>query len=185
LSISISRAVFTIGHSTHSAAEFVEMLLAYSIKIVVDVRKIPKSRHNPQFGEEELREYLLLQDIDYIHLGALGGLRGTTKASVNTAWRNLSFRGYADYMQTPGFEESLAQLINISAKQNTAIMCAEAVPWRCHRSLISDALLIRSIPVIDIMCETTSKPHLLSKLAEIDGDKITYPGTIAEHSASR
>ncbi len=175
----MSRAVYTIGHSTYSTAEFVKMLQAYGIETVADVRKISKSRHNPQFGEEELREHLRLQDIGYIRLEGLGGLRRTTKASVNTAWRNLSFRGYADYMQTPEFAESLGQLIKVAAGQHTAIMCAEAVPWRCHRSLIGDALLIRSIPVIDIMSEKTSKPHALTPFAEVDGDRITYPGTVS------
>jgi uncharacterized protein (DUF488 family) len=171
----MSRAVYTIGHSTHSTAEFVKMLQAYGIEIVADVRKISKSRHNPQFGEEELREHLRLQDIGYIRLEGLGGLRHTTKVSVNTAWRNLSFRGYADYMQTPEFKGSLEQLIKIAGEQHTAIMCAEAVPWRCHRSLIGDALLIRDIPVIDIMTEKTSRPHALTPFAKVDGDRITYP----------
>ncbi len=171
------RAVYTIGHSTHSTTEFVKMLQAYGIEIVADVRKISKSRHNPQFGEEELREHLRLHGIEYIRLEGLGGLRRTTKASVNTAWRNLSFRGYADYMQTPEFANSLEQLIKIAAVEQTAIMCAEAVPWRCHRSLIGDALLIRDIPVIDILTEKASRPHVLTPFAKVEGETITYPGT--------
>lgn len=173
----MNRAVYTIGHSTHSVGEFVKMLQAHGIETVADVRKISKSRHNPQFGEEELREYLCLYDIGYLRLEGLGGLRRTTKASFNTGWRNVSFRGYADYMQTPEFAESLGQLIKIAAKQRTAIMCAEAVPWRCHRSLIGDALLIQNVPVIDIMSEKASKPHVLTPFAKLDGDRITYPGT--------
>jgi uncharacterized protein (DUF488 family) len=175
----MNRAVYTIGHSTYSTAEFVKMLQAYGIETVADVRKISKSRHNPQFGEEVLREHLRLHGIGYIRLEGLGGLRRTTKASVNAAWRNLSFRGYADYMQTPEFAESLGQLIKIAAAEQTAIMCAEAVPWRCHRSLIGDALLIRDIPVIDIMTEKVSRPHALTPFAEVDGDRITYPGTVS------
>ena len=171
------RTVYTIGHSTHSGSEFVKILQAYGIETVVDVRKIPKSRHNPQFGEEKLREHLDGHDIAYRRLEGLGGLRHSTQASINAAWKNLSFRAYADYMQTPEFQESLEQLIRIAAKKQTALMCAEAVPWRCHRSLIGDALLIRGIPVIDIMTEKTSRPHVLTPFAKVDGDAITYPET--------
>ncbi len=171
----MNRAVYTIGHSTHPIAEFVKMLQAFGIEIVADVRKISKSRHNPQFGEEVLPEHLQVNDIGYIRLEGLGGLRRTTKASVNTGWRNVSFRGYADYMQTPEFAESLEQLIKIAAEQQTAIMCAEAVPWRCHRSLIGDALLVRNIPVIDIMTKKAARPHVLTPFAKVDGVKITYP----------
>ncbi len=169
--------IYTIGHSTHSIAAFVSILQAYEVEIVADVRKIAKSRHNPQFGEEELREQLSLNGIGYVRWEGLGGLRRTTKPSINTAWRNLSFRGYADYMQTPEFTASLEHLIKIAAEKQTAMMCAEAVPWRCHRSLIADALVIRDIPVVDIMTEKTSKPHALTSFAEVDGDTITYPGT--------
>lgn len=168
--------IYTLGHSTHSIAEFVTILQAYGIEIVADVRKIAKSRHNPQFGEEELREQLSLNGIGYVRLEGLGGLRRATKPSLNTAWRNLSFRGYADYMQTPEFTASLERLIKIAAEKQTAMMCAEAVPWRCHRSLIADALVIRDISVVDIMTEKTSKPHALTSFAEVDGDTITYPG---------
>lgn len=173
----MNRAVYTIGHSTHSIAEFVKMLHVFGIEIVADVRKISKSRHNPQFGEEALREHLRVNDIGYVRLEGLGGLRRTTKTSVNAGWRNLSFRGYADYMQTPEFTESLEQLVKIAAEQQTAIMCAEAVPWRCHRSLIGDALLVRNIPVIDIMTEKAGRPHTLTPFAKVDGNRITYPGT--------
>ena len=124
------RTVYTIGHSTHSDDAFVKMLQSYGIEAVVDVRKISKSRHNPQFGEEELREHLGRHDIAYQRLEGLGGLRHSAKASVNTAWKNLSFRGYAEYMQTPEFKESLEKVIRIAAQKRTAIMCAEAVPWR-------------------------------------------------------
>ena len=171
------RTVYTIGHSTHSDDAFVKMLQSYGIEAVVDVRKISKSRHNPQFGEEELREHLGRHDIAYQRLEGLGGLRHSAKASVNTAWKNLSFRGYAEYMQTPEFKESLEKVIRIAAEKRTAIMCAEAVPWRCHRSLIADALLVRNISVVDIMSEETSRPHVLTPFAKVDGDTITYPGT--------
>ncbi|AIF85470.1 hypothetical protein NTE_03442 [Candidatus Nitrososphaera evergladensis SR1] len=167
--------VYTIGHSTRTINEFVKILRAYKIQTVVDVRTIPKSRHNPQFNEEELRANLLKNDIGYIHMEGLGGLRHTTKASVNTAWRNSSFRGFADYMQTSEFKNSIELLIKISAKKQAVIMCAEAVPWRCHRSLIGDALVIRNIRVEDIMSENTSKPHTLTWFAKVGGNEITYP----------
>jgi uncharacterized protein (DUF488 family) len=168
--------VYTIGHSTRTINEFIKIFRAYKIQAVVDVRTIPRSRHNPQFNEEELRANLLKNDIGYIHLEGLGGLRHTTKASVNTAWRNSSFRGFADYMQTSEFKNSIELLIKISAEKQAVIMCAEAVPWRCHRSLIGDALVIRNIRVEDIMSENTSKPHALTWFAKVERNKIiTYP----------
>ncbi|MGI8554623.1 MAG: DUF488 domain-containing protein [Dehalococcoidia bacterium] len=167
--------VYTVGHSTHSIAEFVEILQAYDIEMVVDVRKIARSRHNPQFNEDELKEHLRDHKIDYVRLEGLGGLRQTTKASINTAWENLSFRGYADYMQTPEFREALSQLVQIAAGLRTVIMCAEAVPWRCHRSLIGDALLVQDLRVVDIMTEKSSKPHVLTPWAKVEHDWITYP----------
>jgi len=176
----MNEMIYTIGHSTHPIDEFIRMLNAFEIEKVVDVRTIPKSRHNPQFNEEELREQLLKHAIEYVRLEGLGGLRHTTKTSINTAWKNSSFRGYADYMQTPEFSKAVNELINLEKEKRIAIMCAEAVPWRCHRSLIGDALLIRNIKVEDIFNETTSKPHLLTAWAKVDGNKITYPGPPAE-----
>ena len=167
--------VYTIGHSTRTIEEFIQILQSYEIQTVVDVRTIAASRHNPQFNEKELDKSLSRKGIGYIRMKGLGGLRHTTKASVNTAWRNASFRGYADYMQTPQFAENVEQLIKIAAEKRTAIMCAEAVPWRCHRSLIGDALLIRDVAVVDIMSEKVSRPHVLTSFAEIDGETITYP----------
>ncbi len=168
--------VYTIGHSTRTIEEFIQILQSYEIQTVVDVRTIAASRHNPQFNEKELDKSLSRKGIGYIRMKGLGGLRHTTKASVNTAWRNASFRGYADYMQTPQFAENVEQLIKIAAEKRAAIMCAEAVPWRCHRSLIGDALLIRDVAVVDIMSEKVSKPHSLTPFAKIDGERITYPG---------
>ena len=176
----MNEMIYTIGHSTHPIDEFIRMLNAFEIEKVVDVRTIPKSRHNPQFNEEELREQLLKHAIEYVRLEGLGGLRHTTKTSINTAWKNSSFRGYADYMQTPEFSKAVNELINLEKEKRIAIMCAEAVPWRCHRSLIGDALLIRNIKVEDIFNETTSKPHLLTAWAKVGGNKITYPGPPAE-----
>ncbi len=167
--------IYTIGHSTHPIEEFVEILQGFDIGLLADVRTIPKSRHNPQFNQDELREALSNYNIGYIHLKNLGGLRHTTKASINTAWKNASFRGFADYMQTQEFREGIQQLIELASEKRTAIMCAEAVPWRCHRSLIADALLVRNIRVEDILSSKVSKPHSLTPWASVDGETITYP----------
>jgi uncharacterized protein (DUF488 family) len=170
--------IYTIGHSTYTVDEFVEMLQAFHIEMLVDVRSIPKSRHNPQFNKEELKKSLHEREIDYVHLSLLGGLRHTTKASVNTAWKNASFRGFADYMQTPEFAEGMEQLVGLARGKRVAIMCSEALPWRCHRSLIGDALLVRDYDVEDIMSSKSSKPHGLTPWAKVEGMKITYPETV-------
>ncbi len=167
--------VYTIGHSTHSIEEFIGMLAAHGIGQVVDVRTIPKSRHNPQYNSEVLSGSLKNADIDYIHMPALGGLRHAKKDSPNKGWENASFRGFADYMQTTEFEEGLLKLNELAGKRKTAIMCAEALPWRCHRSLIADALTVRGITVMDIMSRTSAKPHTMTPWAEVKGTTITYP----------
>jgi uncharacterized protein (DUF488 family) len=169
------KTIFSVGHSTRDIQEFVQLLKAYGIETVVDVRKIAKSRRNPQFNESELSQSLRAQGIAYLRMEGLGGLRHTTKISVNTAWENLSFRGYADYMQTPQFIDSIEQLVKVATETQTVLMCAEAVPWRCHRSLIGDALLIRNIPVVDIMSEKSSRPHKLTPFAHVEGTTIIYP----------
>jgi uncharacterized protein (DUF488 family) len=142
---------------------------------VVDVRTIPGSRYNPQFNQDELQHVLEGDDIEYSHLKELGGLRHTAKTSINTGWRNLSFRGFADYMQTKEFEKGIYLLIETSKLKQTVIMCAEAVPWRCHRALIGDALVVRNIAVEDIMTEKNSKPHKITPWAKVDGVIISYP----------
>ncbi len=172
----MNEVIYTIGHSTHSSEDFIRILRAYGIERVVDVRTIPKSRHNPQFNAVELQDSLRQNGLDYVHLPGLGGLRHTTKASINTAWKKASFRGYADYMQTPEFEAALGELIELGNEKRSVIMCAEAVPWRCHRSLIGDALLVRNIEVEDIISEGSSRPHTLTPWAKVDGSRITYPG---------
>lgn len=168
--------IFTIGHSTHSIENFLGMLKAHEVKQLVDVRTIPKSRRNPQFSGEALKEVLSRKRIAYTHMPGLGGLRHPRKDSINAAWRNASFRGYADYMQTPQFDQNLRELIEIAAKRPTVIMCAEAVPWRCHRSLIGDALLARGIAVEDIMSATNRTPHKYTPFARVEGTTVTYPG---------
>lgn len=168
--------VLTVGHSTHPIADFIEMLKANDICVIVDVRTIPKSRHNPQFGEDQLAVSLPAAAIEYRRFAGLGGLRHTTKQTVNGAWRNASFRGYADYMQTREFETALAELIELANTKTVAIMCAEAVPWRCHRSLIGDALLAHGLAVDDVMSKTSTKPHTMTSFAQVDGTRVTYPG---------
>ena len=150
--------------------------MLHGIKQLVDVRTIPKSRRNPQFGQDQLPASLAQQGIRYIHLPGLGGLRHARKDSINTGWKNASFRGYADYMQTPAFAETLASLIDLAAAGPTAIMCAEAVPWRCHRSLIADVLTARGISVEHILTATTRKPHAYTPFARVEGESVTYPG---------
>lgn len=170
--------ILTIGHSTHPIETFLEMLAANGVEQLADVRTIPKSRHNPQFNSEALAQELARHGIGYVHLSGLGGLRHARKDSINTGWKNASFRGYADYMQTPQFDESVRELIALAEQRQTAIMCAEAVPWRCHRSLIGDALVARGIAVEDIMTKTSRKPHTLTPFAKVEGDTVTYPGLI-------
>jgi uncharacterized protein (DUF488 family) len=167
--------IFTIGHSTHSIEEFIDILKHYHITEIVDIRTIPKSRHNPQFNGPDLAHALRNHHIGYRHQNDLGGLRHTHANSINMGWKNSSFRGFADYMQTPEFKEGIETLIKIAHEKTVAIMCAEAVPWRCHRSLIGDALLIRNINVEDIYSITSAKPHTLTPWAVVHGTTITYP----------
>ena len=168
--------ILTIGHSTHPIEEFLALLNAHDVRQLIDVRTIPKSRRNPQFNRDELAAALKGSKILYKHVPELGGLRHPRKDSINTAWQNASFRGYADYMQTQQFDQSLRELMQEAATRRTAIMCAEAVPWRCHRSLIADALAARGVEVEHIMSPTTRKPHSFTPFARIEGQTVTYPG---------
>jgi uncharacterized protein (DUF488 family) len=156
-----STVVLTIGHSTRTIEEFTGLLQAHAVSRVVDVRTVPRSRHNPQFNQDSLPDSLKKAGLGYVHIPGLGGLRHARRDSINVGWRNASFRGYADYMQTPEFEQSLEELIQLAKQERIAIMCAEAVPWRCHRSLIADALLVRRIRPEDIMSPTRSQVHTL------------------------
>lgn len=167
--------VYTLGHSTRPSDEFLKILDEFAIQAVADIRTIPRSRHNPQYDQESLRQLLRDHRIEYIHLPALGGLRRASKASINMGWKNASFRGYADYMQTPEFAAAIEELIALASRGKTIIMCAEAVPWRCHRSLVGDALLVRSVEVLDILSVTSSKPHRMTPWARVDGLHISYP----------
>jgi uncharacterized protein (DUF488 family) len=171
--------LYTIGHSNHTLKVFLELLHVHQIDCVVDVRTIPKSRHVPWFNQKRLKLSLNRQGIYYIHMIELGGLRKTSKDSINQGWRNSSFRGYADYMQTPAFFTALKELNSLLSQYKVAIMCAEAVPWRCHRSLIGDAEMIRGIQVLDIINANNPRPHKLTPFAVVNRSKrpiqIYYP----------
>ncbi len=167
--------IYTIGHSTHTIEQFRELLKAHGIEELVDVRTIPRSRHNPQFGREELAASLQQAGIAYTHLGKLGGLRHASKDSVNLGWQNTSFRGFADYMATPEFTLGLDELKALAEQKTVAIMCAEAVPWRCHRSLISDALTILGWKVLHIQSRKTANLHKLTPFLKVQDGKIRYP----------
>ena len=171
--------VLTIGHSTRTLPEFLKLLRTHHVNRVVDVRSIPRSRHNPQFNQETLRKKLRAARISYVHLPKLGGLRHARRDSPNRGWRNRSFRGFADYMQTPLFDAALERLIGLAQKKRSALMCAEAVPWRCHRSLIADALAVRKIRVEDIVSGGRARPHTVTPFARVRGTHITYPSSDA------
>ena len=175
----LPRAIFTIGHSTRPIEDFIALLEAHGVEQLIDIRTIPRSRTNPQFNRDTLPETLQRAGIAYLHMPALGGLRHARPDSPNTAWRNASFRGFADYMQTSEFAAAAAQLIEIGQGKQTAIMCAEAVPWRCHRSLVADALTARGVPVEDILSPTRRSPHKLTPFARVEGTHVWYPGLIA------
>lgn len=172
--------LYTIGHSTHTLQEFLDILHAHQITQIVDVRTIPKSRHVPWFNQKELKASLREEKIAYAHIPKLGGLRRTIKNSINMGWRNASFRGFADYMQTPEFFQGLKELKGLIKKENkVALMCAEAVPWRCHRSLIADAEVARHFIVLEIISKTSVRTHELTPFAVINRKKrpiqIYYP----------
>jgi uncharacterized protein (DUF488 family) len=167
--------LLTIGHSNRPIESFLEMLKGHGVELLVDVRTVPRSRHNPQFNRETLPAPLAAAGIDYLHMPGLGGLRHPRKDSGNTGWRNLSFRGYADYMQTPEFDQNLGDLLREADRRRTVVMCAESVPWRCHRSLIADAVTVRGIPVQHIMSASKADPHKLTSFAKVEGTRVTYP----------
>jgi len=171
--------IFTIGHSTHPIEEFIQLLQAHGVEQLIDIRTVPRSRTNPQFNRDTLPESLKNAGIGYLHMPALGGLRHPRADSPNTAWRNASFRGYADYMQTPQFAAAIDSLIELASRGQVAIMCAEAVPWRCHRSLVADALTACGVPVEDILSMGRRQPHKLTPFARVEGARVWYPGLLA------
>ena len=168
--------LYTIGHSTRTLEELVALLRASDIRVLADIRTVPRSRRNPQFNMDTLARELPRSGIRYEHLAKLGGLRRALKDSQNTGWRNASFRGYADYMQTEDFAAGLREIEALRAHGSVALMCAEAVPWRCHRSLVADALSARGIGVRHIVGAAAPRPHRLTSFARIDGERVIYPG---------
>jgi uncharacterized protein (DUF488 family) len=167
--------VCTIGHSNRPIEEFMDLLRHNDIECVLDIRTVPKSRHNPQFGQDVLPATLAGAGIAYRHLAGLGGLRHARKDSPNGAWRNASFRGYADYMQTPEFAENVEAVMELARTTRCVLMCAESVPWRCHRSMVADALTVRDVPVEHIIGKQKRRAHALTPFARVDGTRITYP----------
>jgi uncharacterized protein (DUF488 family) len=170
--------IFTIGHSTRTLEAFLGLLEAHGVRQLADVRTVPKSRRMPHFSREALAASLQAAGIEYRHFPALGGMRRPRPDSVNTAWRNESFRGYADHMQTSEFSEAVSLLCDWAALASTAVMCAEALWWRCHRSLLADALLVRAVAVLHIQSETRAQPHQLHEFARTHGESVTYPGLV-------
>jgi uncharacterized protein (DUF488 family) len=167
--------VYTIGHSTRTLEEFIGLLKTYGVTLLVDVRTVPRSRHNPQFNKENLPSSLKPSGAKYIHMPEIGGLRRPKHDSVNLAWKKMGFRGYSDYMQTKEFTDNLLKIIALARENCLALMCAEALPWRCHRSLISDALVVRHVKVQHIISATSTITHELNETAQVEGTKITYP----------
>jgi uncharacterized protein (DUF488 family) len=171
------RLVLTIGHSTRTIDSFIDLLKMNGVTMVIDIRTVPRSRHNPQFNKDVLPGELVKTGIGYLHIPGLGGLRRPVPDSLNVGWRNASFRGFADYMQTAEFQEAIKTLINLARIEQIALMCAEVVPWRCHRSLIADALLVRGLLVEHILGIGERRQHVLTQWAEVHGTVITYPSS--------
>ena len=178
------RSILTIGHSTRPIGVFIRLLAAHRVDRLIDIRTIPRSLHNPQFSRELLSAALRRAGIRYTHMAGLGGLRHPRPDSVNTGWRNAGFRGYADHMQTAVFGRSLERCIDLAKDEQLVLMCAEGVPWRCHRSLVADALLVRGVAVSEITSGIRTQPHSLTPWAIVEGVQITYPGAAGPHDSS-
>ncbi len=168
--------VLTVGHSTRTMDELVAILRSFAVKVVADIRTVPRSRHNPQFNGDALAAALPAYGIRYVHLAALGGLRHARKDSLNTGWHNDSFRGFADYMQTAAFNAGVDELRGLAHQGRLVLLCAEAVPWRCHRSLVADALTALGAHVEHVTGPSTSRPHRLTPFARVEGVRVMYPG---------
>lgn len=167
--------ICTLGHSTLTLDDFIALLQQHAVQQLVDIRTLPRSRHNPQFNRDTLAQTLVAAGIAYRHMPALGGLRHARKDSPNQGWHNASFRGFADYMQTPAFAQALDALLALASQSRLALMCAEAVPWRCHRSLVADALLVRGEPVLEIISAHSQRLHSLTPFAHVAGLQVSYP----------
>jgi uncharacterized protein (DUF488 family) len=175
--------VLTVGHSTRPLGEFIALLTSHSAAWLLDVRTVARSRHNPQFNSDTLSVALEAAGIHYAHVTGLGGFRRAAPESLNQGWRNAAFRGYADYMQTPEFARNLASLMELAKQERVALMCAEAVPWRCHRSLIADALVIHGVRAAEIINTARCQIHSLTSFAKVNGTEITYPPSPATEPA--
>jgi uncharacterized protein (DUF488 family) len=186
VSPTVSESIFSIGHSTRSFDQFVALLRAHGICTLVDIRSIPHSRRNPQYDQAALKHAIQEKGLVYEHLPGLGGHRRAAEGSPNTGWLNPAFRGFADYMQTEAFEQGLRELLELSQVEGPlAMMCAEAVPWRCHRSLVADALVVRGTSVLHILGPGQTRAHRLSPMARVEGALLFYPAdTIPRDSAS-
>lgn len=171
--------ILTVGHSTRPIDEFIALLRGHEVSTLADIRTIPRSRRNPQYESSTLATAVETAGIRYLHVPALGGLRRPRRDSPNGAWRNESFRGYADYIQTDTFARALDDVQDLARHGRVALMCAEAVPWRCHRSLVADALSVRGVPVAHIVGAGIARPHQLSPVARIEDRRLTYPPTDA------
>lgn len=173
--------IYTIGHSTRALPELVELLCTHGVRRLVDIRRFPGSRRNPQYGQETLRTALASAGIEYLAEPGLGGRRRLQPGSPNGYWRDAGFRAYADYMAEPEFGEALERLSAGAADAPTAIMCAEAVPWRCHRQLVADALVVRGHEVTHVLGPGSARPHVLNPAARVAPDgSLTYPGEAGE-----
>lgn len=170
--------IYTVGHSTRSAETFLELLRAHRVAQIADIRAYPHSRRYPQFNRDTLAAWLNRNGVGYRHMPDLGGRRKPRRDSINTAWRHPAFRGYADYMQSDRFDGALEELLRFAAGGVTAVMCAEAVWWQCHRRLLSDALLVRHVPVQHILSAGEAKPHELSEFAREEQGRVTYRGLL-------
>ncbi|HWG44257.1 MAG TPA: DUF488 domain-containing protein [Gemmataceae bacterium] len=177
-------AILTVGHSARTLEDFISLLHAHEVGEVIDVRKMPGSTAHPHFNQDVLSAALEGTGIGYVHVPALGGLRRRQANSPNGGWRNRSFQGYADYMQTDDFEAGLQSVIESARRRRVALMCAEAVPWRCHRSLIADALVARGVPVEHIMSPTRRQPHTLRPFAHVHGERVTYPPEVGTDASA-
>lgn len=180
-----ARTLYTIRHSTRTARELIELLRAHGVEQVVDVRTIPTSRHNPQFNRPALSRSLHAVKIGYRHVKALGGLRHARPDSINLGWRNASFRGFADYMQTEDFAAGLARLEQLAGGRSTVIMCAEALPWRCHQSLIADALTMARWRVLHIQSRKATRPHKRTPFLRVRSGRLLYPGDLPSGARPR
>lgn len=168
--------LFTLGHSTRTLPQVLELLQAFRVTALADIRTVPRSARNPQFNAEVLGQDLARVGLEYLPIKQLGGLRRAKPDSVNGGWENPSFRGYADHMSSAEFERGLSTLHHLCCHRTTVIMCAEAVPWRCHRSLVADAVTVRGAHVEHIMSVNKATPHQLTRFARVEGRHVWYPG---------